>query len=180
MTNQPVPDNMVLIDGKLVKKAELSRQQKLENVVIYPYVTFVYFLQSIVWYWKLALIQWRKRRQLPSALIVLELFGAHPQAAIDVLRGYGVYAQGGSIKWAIVWNTVNLRLPILVAASQWEFADNILFQTESDDYLIVSNPGAKRGQSLPRPYVQRQPSQQAQRPSQSARRPVAKLGQRYR
>jgi hypothetical protein len=153
MSDQPVPDGMVMIDGKLVKKAKLSKQQHIENWLIYHYVTFWYFLKSIYWYWKLALIQWRKRKALPQFPVVLELFGDDPTTCFDVLKSYGVYATGGSIQWKVIWNTVNLRLLILVAKSQYEFADNILAQTSGDKYQITDGPGPKRGQALPRSYA---------------------------
>jgi hypothetical protein len=73
-------------------------------------------------------------------------------------------------------------LLILVAKSQYEFADNILAQTSGDAYQITDKPGPKRGQALPRPYAQRQPSQpkrQAGLPLGTARPKQAKLGKTW-
>lgn len=176
MSDQPIPNDMVMINGKLVKQAKLSKRQHFENLVVYNFVTWFYFWQSIVWYWKLAAIQWRKRRQFPGFPVVLEVFGNNPTVCLDVLKSYGVYAMGGSMRWKVLWNKVNKSLLILVAKSQYAFADNILAQTGCDDYQITDGPGPKRGQALPRPYSQRQPSQ---RSSQPATKP-AKLGKTYR
>lgn len=152
------------------KTIELSAQQKIENATIYALMTWFFCWQSIVWYCRGSMIRWQKRGEFLSFPVALTVFGDDPLACLDVLKTYGVYANGGSICWAVLWDKIGLRFILLVSKSQWELADNILFQTGCDAYLIASNPGSKRGQHLPRPFEQR---------TKTPRQHRSKLGKTY-
>ena len=137
------------------KTVKLNRQQKFENATIYALITWFFFWKSLLWYCRGFMIRWQKRRELPGFPVALVVAGSDPLVCLDVLASYGVYAAPASIGWAVVWDEVRLSLAILVSKSQWEYADNVLYQTGCAAYLVATKAGSKRGQALPRPYTQR-------------------------
>lgn len=158
-------------------KPELNRQQKIDNATIYSLMTLFFVWKSLLWYVRGSVIRWQKRHQLPSFPVCLVVAGSDPLACLDVLESYGVYATPSSIRWDIVWDEVRLSLAILVSKSQWEYADNILYQTGCDAYLIATKASPKRGQTLPRPYGVRN-SARVQTAKMSPKR--ARLGKTYK
>jgi len=132
--------------------AELSKEQKIDNATVYSLMTLFFACKSLAWYVQGSLIRWRKRHELPAFPVCLVVAGSDPLACLDVLASYGVYATPASIRWDIVWDEVRLSLAFLVSKSQWQYADNILYRTGCDAYLIATKASPKRGQALPRPY----------------------------
>lgn len=165
------------------KKVELSRQHKLENLLIYNLITFSYIFPCAKWYVTLCLIQWRKRKQLPQRPVTIVLFGSSPTEAIELLKSYGIYACPAAISWAVHWNKVNLKFSLFVSLSQFDIADNIVFQYGSDAFQVVTNAGDKRGQTLPGQFALRLDKKTAHtklaRQSPGAKKP-ARLGKCYR
>lgn len=134
------------------KPIELSRQQKIDNATIHALMTLFFACKSLVWYVRGSVTRWQKWHRLPSLPVYLVVAGSDPLACLNALESYGVYAAPASIRWDIVWDEVRLSSAILVSKSQWEYADNILYQTGCDAYLIATKASPKRGQTLPRPY----------------------------
>jgi len=132
---------------------ELSKEQRIENATVYSLMTLFFAWKSLLWYVRGSVIRWQKRGELPGLPVALVVAGSDPLACLDVLASYGVYATPASIRWDVVWDEDRLSLAILVSKSQWEYADNILYQTGCDAYLIATKASPKRGQALPRPYT---------------------------
>jgi hypothetical protein len=159
-----------------VKRIELSRSQQFQNV-LFGMGTLSHMIGAAWWYFGLCHYQWAKHRKLPGAPVTIELFGSDPEQGRDILNDYGIRSAYGLLEWKVIDNQVGLRFMLMVSKASFDYADNILFQHSGVSFNVMTNAGSKRGQGIRRPYVQRQASQQAQRPTQPAQ---ARLGKTWR
>jgi hypothetical protein len=73
-----------------------------------------------------------------------------PGQAVEHLRDYGISCQQTSSYIAVAGNIKGLVINFLVAESQWEMADALLFQ--NPQVVILSAPGSKRGAHFGQPW----------------------------
>jgi hypothetical protein len=168
-----------------VKKVELTRQQRFENL-LYGMGAAGHMVGALWWYANLCLAQYRAHKRdnkqsfyFPQWPVTIELFGCDPEQALSILTSYGVTYAYGLLQWAVVFNRVDLRFLFLVSGNQFDYADNILDQHSGQTFVVYSNAGCKRGQALRAPYTQRQPSQ-TKRQAHPARPKQARLGKVYK
>lgn len=142
MSNQPV------------KKLELTAQQKWDNIqwsipVLYTMIAAAWWYISLSW-WTI-----QHKHRLPGKPVCIELWGSHPESALDILKQYNLRYSFGSIRWKIINNSAGLLLQFLVSKASFDYVDNVLSHYEDSTFNILTNPGTKRGQGLRKPYQQR-------------------------
>jgi hypothetical protein len=157
------------------KKAKLSRSQQMQNI-FFGMGTGYYMVMTVIWYVGLCWHTRRKHNRFAGAPVTIMLFGSDPEQALDILKEHNLRYAYGSIQWAVLENQVALLLYFMVSKASFDYADNILYQHSGDTFVVLTNPGSKRGQGIRKPYAQRQPSQ----PKRQAQASKAKLGKTYR
>lgn len=157
------------------EKVKLSRSQVMQNH-LWGMGTLLYMALTVWWYGSLCFYYWRKYKHLPGKPVTIMLFGTDPEQGLNLMKEYNLRYAFGSIRWAIIGNQLGLLIHFMVSKASFDYTDNILFQHSGAVFEVISNEGCKRGQTIRRPYPQRQPSI---RPSHQAG-PKARLGKRYR
>lgn len=155
------------------EKNELSTSDQLVNALLGADFLLRIIL-SIPWTVQLWIVQAQRAKargerwfpQLPKSIMFYDPSGT----AQDILNAYHVHNMHFGAHLEPIGGRVELVHAVLVPASQYDYADSILYQ---HGVAILSAAGNKRG------YIMRQPRDYSERQPAKPQRKAAKLGKTY-